>query len=255
MAAQNVPVVLITGANQGIGYYIAELLSQSKTQYHILVGARNPTRGSDAVAGLLASKTNEASTISTIEVDIASHDSIAAAAAKVSEKYGHLNILINNAAFIETWGGASSVDTTSEWRRVFETNVVGTADMTHTFLPLLQKSSDAKVVIVTSSMGSISMMEAAPAHPMVTTASPYSASKAAINMVMVQWAKNLKGIRLWGIDPGLCATEFAGEYSRTKGRHPREGAEIARQCVEGEREDAVGKVVFEQYGETGVRPW
>ena len=121
-------------------------------------------------------------------------------------------------------------------------------------MPLIQKSTDGKIIVISSSMGSISMAEAAPPHPLSQDASAYRASKAAINMVIVEWAKNLKGVRVWGVDPGLCATEFAGEYSRTKGRDPREGADIARQCVEGEREDCVGKVVWEQGG-TGVRPW
>jgi NAD(P)-dependent dehydrogenase (short-subunit alcohol dehydrogenase family) len=122
-------------------------------------------------------------------------------------------------------------------------------------LPLLQKSADAKLVIISSSVGSITITEQRPPHPLANLASAYKASKAAINMVLVEWTKSLKGVRVWGVDPGLCATEFAGEYSRTKGRDPKEGADIARQCIEGEREDAVGKVVWEEGGETGIRPW
>jgi NAD(P)-dependent dehydrogenase (short-subunit alcohol dehydrogenase family) len=217
------------------------------------VGSRNVTRGEDAIAKLLSTKTNEQTTFSAIQIDINSHDSIVAAYAKIEKDYGHLDILINNAA-IAGGAGSGEADGREGWSSVFETNVIGTVDMTHTFYPLLAKSKDGKIIVISSSMGSISIAEAAPPHPLTKNASAYRASKAAINMVTVEWAKNLQGVKVWGVDPGLCATEFAGEYSRTKGRDPREGADIARQCIEGEREDCVGKVVWDQDG-TGVRPW
>ncbi|KAF2193655.1 NAD(P)-binding protein [Zopfia rhizophila CBS 207.26] len=248
------PVVLITGANQGIGYYIAELLSQSNNLYTILVGSRNMARGEDAVAKLLKTKTNHNTTITTIQIDITSPSSIAAAVEKITNKYGRLDILINNAAVPSSEQGKIAT-TIADWETVFSTNVIGTVATTHSFLPLLSLSLDAKIVVLSSSIGSITMAEASPPHPLSPTASPYRASKAAMNMVIVEWNKLLKGIKVWGVDPGLCATDFAGEYSRSRGRDPREGADVVRQCVEREREDCVGKVVWEQNGESGVRPW
>jgi NAD(P)-dependent dehydrogenase (short-subunit alcohol dehydrogenase family) len=240
---------IIVGANQGIGYYIAQALSQSKKPYQIIVGARNPERGNQAVTKLQATKSNENSTITTIPIDVSSHDSIVAAADTVSKTIGHLDILVNNAGI---WGDNNS--TREDWARVFDTNVFGTVDTFHIFLPLLLKSSDPKHIIVSSSMGSITMAEQAPRHPLATTASAYRASKAAVNMVLAEITKNVDGLRSWGVDPGLCATEFGGDYTRNKGRDPREAGDIARQCIEGERDDCVGKVVWEENG-TGVRPW
>ena len=147
-----------------------------------------------------------------------------------------------------------TVRVVSEWRSIFETNVIGTVAVTDAFVPLLRLSSDAKIIVISSGMGSISLTERAPVNPMFPSASPYSASKAAINMVTVEWARLLKGIRVWGVDPGFCATEIAGEFSMTNGRDPRLGADVVRQCLEGERDDCVGKVVWDEDG-TGVRPW
>lgn len=191
--------------------------------------------------------------MSTIQLDITSTSSIAAAVIKINENYGRLDVLVNNAAIMAGEGGSTT--NPEDWRRVFETNVIGTVAVTNAFIPLLQKSNNAKIVVVSSSMGSITIAETSPPHPMANGASPYRASKAAMNMITVEWAKVLNGIRVWSVDPGLCATEFAGEYSMSKGRDPREGADIVRQCIEGERNDCVGKVVWEQGGETGVRPW
>ena len=168
--------------------------------------------------------------------------------------YGGLDILVNNAAAPGT-DSTNMGQSLEDWDMCFKTNVIGTVAVTQAFIPQLQKSLDGKIVVVSSSMGSLSMCEDAPKHPLSIDASPYRASKAAINMVMIEWTKVYPGVKIWGIDPGLCATRFAGEYSLKNGRDPKEGADIARQCIEGEREDCVGKVVFEQYGETGVRPW
>lgn len=221
--------------------------------YHILVGARNASRGEEAVKKLEITKKNTQSTISLIQIDIDSHESIAAAVEEVSTQYGRLDILVANAAIPSDLG--SEGNKRAAWQRVFNTNVIGTVDSTHSFVPLLKKSSDPKLVVMSSSMGSIAMAEASPLHPMSSLASPYRATKAAINMILVEWNKSLQPIRVWGVDPGLCATDMAGAYSRENGRDPREGADIVRQCIEGEREEFVGKVIFDEFGETGPRPW
>ncbi|KAF2260552.1 NAD(P)-binding protein [Lojkania enalia] len=246
------PVVLITGANQGIGFSISELLSQSKMSYTILVGARNASKGIDAVSQLNTIKINPNAKIVPFLVDLNSHESIVSAVDKVSTDYGRLDILINNAAIGSANGGQQTSDRT-EWQKVFETNVFGTVDLTHAFLPLLQKSPDPKIVVVTSTFGTIAATEAA--DPLFVEASPYKASKAAINMVLVEWNKLLKGIKVWGVCPGLCATDLAGEFTRKNGQDPRKGAVVVQQCIEGERENLRGKMVFEQDGEWGTRPW
>ncbi|KAH7135781.1 putative carbonyl reductase [Dendryphion nanum] len=253
MALNQVPVVLITGATQGVGYSLAQILSQSKNPYHVLVGARNAERGAEAVSKLNATKTNSDSTVSVIEIDVCSDSSIQAAADKVSKDHGRLDILVNNAGVV--WGENQSTSKREDWQTIFNTNVFGPLQTTTVFTPLLQKSSDAKLVVVSTSMGSIGVTESLPPHPLGLGMAPYSASKAAVNLLLVQWSKSLEGVRVWGIDPGLCATNFGGSFTLDNGRDAKEGADIVRQCIEGERDDFVGKVVFDEGGKSGARPW
>ncbi|KAF2737065.1 NAD(P)-binding protein, partial [Polyplosphaeria fusca] len=250
-------LIHLLGANKGIGYCVALLLAQSKTPYTILVGCRDLSRGDEAVAKLATSRTNPDTNIAALEIDINSHDSIVTASKNIESSYGGLDYLVNNAAVMSAAGEVASL---TDWRAVFETNVFGTVDCTTLLLPLLSKSATPKIVFVSSSMGSIAMAEAAPPHPLANGPTPYRASKAALHMVMAEWIPQLRRdmghkIKVWGVDPGLCATEFAGEYSLSKGRDPREGADIVRQCLEGQREDCMGKVVWEEGGQTGTRSW
>jgi NAD(P)-dependent dehydrogenase (short-subunit alcohol dehydrogenase family) len=238
----------IVGANQGIGFSIAKTLSQSKTAYTILVGARDPTRGSEAVSKLLATKTNAQSTISTIEVDLTSSQTIEAALATISKDYGRLDVLVNNAGLI------GSAETRDDWRSIFEVNVFGTMELTQRAFPLLEKSSDPKVVVLTSNMGSITMARGGHV-PVGAAGSPYSASKAAINMMVANWVHTQKNVRFWAVCPGLCATEFGGDFTKTYGKDPMLGADVVRQCVEGEREEDVGRVAYEEDGKRGVYEW
>lgn len=91
--------------------------------------------------------------------------------------------------------------------------------------------------------------------PIGAAGSPYAASKAAINMMVANWVHTQKDVRFWAVCPGLCATEFGGDFTKQYGRDPGEGAEVVRQCVEGERDGDVGRVVFEEKGVRGVYDW
>ncbi|KAF2874361.1 putative short-chain dehydrogenase [Massariosphaeria phaeospora] len=250
--ASSIPVVLITGGNQGIGFAIAQVLSESKKPYTILIGARNVSRGEEAVEKIKSSKTNDETTISTIQIDIASSESINDAVEKVTMDHGRLDILVNNAGISTKNGSAASRD---DWLYIFQVNVFGTVEVTQAFFLLLEKSSNSKVVVMSSSMGSIGWTEAAEETPMGLALAPYSASKAAINMHLQYWKKCVPGTKFWGVDPGLCATDFGGDFTRNYGRPPKDGAAIVRQCVEGERDQFVGKVIFQENGEEGSRPW
>ncbi|KAF2635424.1 NAD(P)-binding protein [Massarina eburnea CBS 473.64] len=249
------PVVLITGANQGIGYSIAEVFSQSKTPYTILIGARNPTRGEEAVSKLSALKTNPGTAIAQVTVDVTSSESIKSAIETISTKYGRIDILVNNAGIM--FGPTGGSDQRTDWRHIFEVNVFGVMELTISAFPLLRKSSDPKVVVVSTSMGSLGKV--ANGHvPIGAMGSPYASSKAAINMMMLNWVHTEKDIRFWAICPGLVSTEFGGEFTRTNGRPAKEAADIVRQCVEGEREDGVAKFSWDQKelpGQTGIYPW
>jgi NAD(P)-dependent dehydrogenase (short-subunit alcohol dehydrogenase family) len=139
-------------------------------------------------------------------------DASVTAAAKTIEADGGLDVLVNNAG-IELHAPDGSVigaaDITAEvMRELFETNVFGMVRATHAFLPLLRRSATPVVVNLSSNLASISQA-ADPAHP--AHAYPgiaYPASKAAINMITVQYAKAFPEMRINAVEPGLTATDL-----------------------------------------------
>ena len=206
---------LITGANKGLGYETArQLIAAGHTVY---IGSRDPERGRRA-AGQLGAHL--------VVLDVTDDESVAAAA-KTIEAAGGLDVLVNNAG-IEARGegnaviGAADV-TGAMMREVFETNVFGLVRVTHAFLPLLQRSAAPVIVNVSSGLASITRVSTpgTPAHAYQGVA--YPASKTAVNMVTVQFAKALPGIRINAVEPGYTATDLNG---RTGTQTVEQGAEI-----------------------------
>lgn len=90
-------IVLITGANTGIGYETVKILLQSERAYHIILGSRSLEKGESALAELQKEVPSTASSLEVIQVDVADDDSIIGAFNSIKEKHGLLNVLINNA--------------------------------------------------------------------------------------------------------------------------------------------------------------
>ena len=191
---------LITGANKGLGLETArQLVAAGHTVY---VGSRDAELGRQ-VADELGARA--------IQLDI-TDDASVQAAAKSIEADGGLDVLVNNAA-IEERGDDNAVigpaDVTADlMRKTFDTNVFGTVRMLHAFLPLLQRSAAPVVVNVSSGLGSLTQFAPAPAgiYPGVA----YPASKAAVNMVTVQYAKAFPNMRINAVDPGFTKTDLNG---------------------------------------------
>ena len=180
------PLVLITGANQGLGYAAAQNLA-STNNYRVLIGSRSLAKAEDAIRQLRAEAANkiDGSTLVPVVLDVANDDSIAAAAKSISDKFGSLDILINNA------GIATSPDTNvslrDDYHAVFGTNVFGVAVIIDCFLPLLRASSyhDRRIVNVTSGLGQMGVAYSTVSHYSAKAfALPiYRSSKAALNML------------------------------------------------------------------------
>ncbi|MBX7464573.1 SDR family NAD(P)-dependent oxidoreductase [Streptomyces sp. MAG02] len=193
---------LITGANKGLGFETARrLVAAGHTVY---VGSRDEERGRLAAERLGAR---------TVRVDVTDEESVRAAAATI-EAAGGLDVLINNAG-VEVRGAGNSVPgaaevTADQMRHVFETNVFGTVRVIHAFLPLLGRSAAPVIVNVSSGLASLALVgdETSPAYGYPGVA--YPASKTAVNMVTVQYAKAFPAMRINAVEPGFTKTDLNG---------------------------------------------
>ncbi|KAF5506093.1 Short-chain dehydrogenase/reductase tropE [Colletotrichum siamense] len=198
-------IVLVTGANQGIGLEIARKLSAENTNYHIIMTGRRQ----DAIEKAAQELELEGHSVEPLVLDLTSDKSIEEAVAYVSNKYGFLDVLINNAGI----GGDSPMGpwARKEWQKVFDTNVFGTFAVTDSFLPLLANSTKTKrIVFVSSELGSLAW-KTEPSKAFVLPYKVYAASKTALNMVAVNLAAHYSQDPTWKINmacPGHCATNF-----------------------------------------------
>jgi NAD(P)-dependent dehydrogenase (short-subunit alcohol dehydrogenase family) len=213
-------IALITGANKGIGFATAGLLGARGMT--VLVGARDEDRGRQAERALREGGADA----HFVPLDVTDEKSASQAAAWIEAEYGRLDILINNAGIARGDGsGRPSETLPNTLREVFETNVFGAVMVTNAMLPLLRRAPAARIVNVSSEVGSIGSMTD-PASPLFQIASvPYPASKAALNMVTAMYAKELADtpVKVNAANPGYCATDLNGHSGfRTAGQ----GAEV-----------------------------
>lgn len=207
---ENSRIALVTGANQGIGLQIArDLAAQGLT---VLLASRNLERGEAAATQLEGD-------VHAIQLDVTDGASIRAAADRVEQQFGRLDILINNAAISRANGEASetmqdyilrsraTLISVDEVRTIWETNVFGVLAVTQAFVPLLRKSANARIVNVSSGLGSLAF-NATP-NPYRSTFNPgYGASKTALNAITMAFAIDLEaeGIKVNAVTPGFTAT-------------------------------------------------
>lgn len=231
-------IVLITGANQGIGYEVVKGLLAHKN-YHILLGSRNATRGAKAAAEVDPS----GEIVEPITIDVTNDASIQQAVEEVASKHGRLDVLINNAGINNEFemhsqqvqnqkDGVQEKLNLAEMRRLFhdayEVNVAGAAITTEAFAPLLEKSTatPARIVFVSSHTGSLGLRvdQSSDWYPKLSNPSfpIYRSSKAALNMLTLHYAAKFqpKGWKVNASCPNLTATNF----SRGNGRPASESA-------------------------------
>ncbi len=224
-------IVLISGANQGIGFEIVKKLS-TNPNYHILMGTRTLSNGEAALSTL-----PKDTLVEPIELDVTSDLSITQAATSVSTKHGRLDILINNAG-IGPYAPAATASTRERFTQILSTNVTSAACLTDAFIPLLRLSSEPRIIFVSSAVGSLTQTLDPTSSHYGINAPAYKASKAAMNMLMATYATTLKEEK-WRINsctPGLSATAF----TKGVGRDPSVGAMIACKLATGEVEGTGG---------------
>lgn len=212
-------IALITGANQGVGLQVAkELVANGIT---VLVGSRNFERGEATAKEIGAGAT-------ALQIDVTDRVSIANAAVRIRQEFGRLDLLVNNAAISNTRKGNLSLQeyakislasnaSLDEIRAVWETNVFGALAVHQAMLPLLRESSDARIVVVSSGVGSLTM-NSDPSYPYRVFYNPvYSASKTALNAMTLAMMNELEstGIKVNLVSPGFTSTNLNG-YAGTE---------------------------------------
>ncbi|GGO69025.1 SDR family oxidoreductase [Nonomuraea cavernae] len=206
-------VVLITGANKGIGLAAAEQFAA--LDMTVLIGARNRQRGEDA-----ADAVREAGGAAhAVTLDVTDPVTIKDAAAWIEQRFDHLDVLVNNAGITGS-GQVSPQDAVDQIpsgvdldmvRQVFETNVFGVIAVTNAMLPLLRRSSAARIVNLSSGAASLNITSN-PYGPLtgLPPSAAYAPSKSALNALTVQYANELRkdGILVNAVSPGYVATDI-----------------------------------------------
>ena len=217
---QDQPVALVTGANQGIGLQIAkDLVAHGFT---VLVGSRDFERG-EAAAKEVGPGARA------LQLDVTNRASITAAAEWVRNEFGRLDVLVQNAAIsntrklpgqsIEEYAKTTRPSNVSldEMRAVWDTNVFGVLAVYQAMLPLLRETPGARIVNVSSGVGSLTT-NSDPAFPYRAIFGPlYPASKTALNALTLAMALELdpEGIKVNAVSPGFTKTNLHG-YAGTE---------------------------------------
>jgi NAD(P)-dependent dehydrogenase (short-subunit alcohol dehydrogenase family) len=201
-------VTLITGANKGLGYETARRLTE--LGHTVYIGARSAERGEAAAAKLGARF---------VPLDVTDDASVAAALDVIGDREGHLDVLVNNAGI----SGFTDVNGPVALS-VFDTNAIGVIRVTQAALPLLEKSGNPVVVNVSSALGSFWAVTNPERRQFHYPSIIYGASKAAVSMLTVQYAKARPDIKFNAVEPGFTATDLTPGSGA--GQPVEKGAEI-----------------------------
>lgn len=239
-------IVLITGANKGIGFATARALAESG--HTVLLGARDPDRGATAAERL----TTDGLAARFVPLDVTDADTITAAAAVIDANYGRLDILINNAGISRDRRHPPTELPVARLRETYETNVFGIVAVTNAMLPMLRKSPAGYVANVSSSLGSIASLSD-PNSQIWQYANllAYNSSKAALNAITLIYANTLRadGITVNAVDPGYVATDLNNHAGHLTAEQA--GMAIARHVTQ--PDTGLTGAFLTQSGET--QPW
>jgi NAD(P)-dependent dehydrogenase (short-subunit alcohol dehydrogenase family) len=202
-------IALVTGANKGLGLEtVKQLAAKGMT---VLLGSRSLDRGQAAAASLVEAGLN----VEAVQLDVTSDRDIQSLRNLIEERYGKLDVLVNNAGILqgETLGANSVLTVSAEdVKSTFDTNFFGALRLSQVLMPLLQKSPAARIVNVSSILSSLTL-HASPGS-VVGHSKPlgYNASKAALNMLTLHLADALRetNIKVNSAHPGWVKTELGG---------------------------------------------
>jgi NAD(P)-dependent dehydrogenase (short-subunit alcohol dehydrogenase family) len=243
------PVILVTGANRGIGFSIIRATALRVPNATYILACRSQSSGDEAVLEL--KKLGITATLDVLVLDITSDASILAAKETIEKKYGHLNgllpfsslsrqkvnsrkVLVNNAGIAIRPTPHSLPNTRDSFNTTFNTNVTSLYLLTTTLLPLLHFSPNGgKIINISSGRASLTRSQDPDFPP--TAVLSYSISKAALSCLTIEsWKAEEQRIKenggkgdgkveVYAVNPGHCKTALNG-FRGT--RDPLEGAEI-----------------------------
>ncbi|OJI99510.1 hypothetical protein ASPVEDRAFT_126259 [Aspergillus versicolor CBS 583.65] len=195
---------LITGSSRGIGLEITRQLVESNAEITIFAAARSAT--SPGFQDLLERHPTQ---IIHVPLEVTSENSIKAAVSLVTEKLNGrgLDVLINNAGVMN----AARLEDMTDLDETFRINVSGVHSVTRAFLPIMREGREKKILNMSSTVGSIALQ---PDFRMTPVPS-YKVTKAALNMLTVLYADELKdeGFTVFCVSPGWLKTELGGEHA------------------------------------------
>jgi len=236
-------VALVTGANKGIGLEISRQLAALGAT--TLVGARDSARGEEAARALAAGDLDARF----MRIDVTDQASIDEGVSRIERDLGRLDILVNNAGI----GIDNALPSQLEMdvlRRTYETNFFGVFAVTKATLPLRRKSDGARIVNISSGLGSLAQNSDPGYKYAAAKLLAYNSSKSALNALTVQFAHELRDtpIMVNSADPGYVATDLNHHMGT---RTVEQGARIAVALATLPADGPTGGF----FDEDGVVPW
>ena len=240
-------VALVTGATRGIGHEVARALAEAGMT--VLVGAREEAKGEEVVAPLRKAGFQA----ETLVIDLLRPETLHAAAYRIGRYHGRLDVLVNNAAVTDPRDDAPEKASIEAVERVFATNFFGTLRVTQAMLPWLARSARARIVNVSSGLGSLAHNSDPTWEPSAFRQIGFNASKAALNMLTVQLSHTLRetSITVNSVDPGAPADLTIDANGKRARQGLAEGARSVLMLALGER----GPVTGGFFDVEGSLPW
>ncbi|SEW39372.1 NAD(P)-dependent dehydrogenase, short-chain alcohol dehydrogenase family [Chitinophaga sp. YR573] len=241
---------LVTGANKSIGFEVAQQLAQKGI--YVYLGSRNLENGIEAIDKLKAKGLNN---VEAIQLDITNDESVIKARKEIGKKTKVLDILINNAGIFGGYPQTALDSTIDQFKATYDVNVYGVVRVTQAFVDLLKKSSEPRIVNVSSSQGSITLHSDPTYKYYDYKGAIYLSSKSALNMYTVVLAYELKNtnFKINAVCPGYTKTDFNGH--RGPGTVKDAGKRIVKYALI-DNDGPTGKFFSEENNpETGEIPW
>lgn len=244
IAMTNKRQALVTGANKGIGLAISKGLAEAGMT--VWMGARDRLRGEEAVAQLRAQGLD----VRYLALDVTDQVSVQNALSAVAAEVSTLDVLVNNAGIITDVSTPPSQVRMEDMKAVYEVNLFGPVRVTQAFLPLLKAAKAARVVMIGSGVGSLTLITDPTSLFSTVNILDYTSSKVALNAVTVSFAKELEplGIKVNVVEPGHVRTDLNGN---TGFMTPEEGAVTAINMALLGPEGPTGGF----FGSHGRQPW